>query len=252
MALWKEELVVVNKYSRPGIKLLSVKGIVIHWTANPGGTDEGHQDFFDGADGGGSRYASAHIFVDKDSATLMIPLNEVAYHANEKSSKIAKLKATAPYYQNGNANLTTIGIEMCVEKDGTIHPDTAKRTAQITAYLVKTYGLSVNDVYRHFDITGKNCPAPWVASPALFVNFKNDVVKILTPPKTVHVYTGGYGGEALATIQGHIAKNKWWYQPTRNPDGTISFLIGGFNEGSEAVKQLESFLKERNWWYQIK
>jgi N-acetylmuramoyl-L-alanine amidase len=36
------------------------------------------------------------------------------------------LKATAPYYKNGGANLTSIGIEMCVEKDGTIHGSTVK------------------------------------------------------------------------------------------------------------------------------
>jgi N-acetylmuramoyl-L-alanine amidase len=72
------------------------------------------------------------------------------------------------------------------------------------------------------------------------------------PKKSIHVYTGGYGGEALATVQGFIASNKWWYQPTRNQDGTLSFLVGGFAEGSEAAVSLETFLKEHNWWYEIR
>jgi N-acetylmuramoyl-L-alanine amidase len=68
--------------------------------------------------------------------------------------------------------------------------------------------------------------------------------------KTVHIYTGGYGGEALATVQAFIASNKWWYQPSRNPDGTVSFLVGGFAEGSDADLKLQAFLKERNWWFE--
>jgi N-acetylmuramoyl-L-alanine amidase len=87
MACWKEDFIVKNEFSRPGIKLLGVKGIVMHWTATPGATRPERTDFFDGKDGGGGRYASAHFFVDRDSATLIIPLDEVAYHANEHACK---------------------------------------------------------------------------------------------------------------------------------------------------------------------
>jgi N-acetylmuramoyl-L-alanine amidase len=183
MALWIEDLLIINKYSRPGIKLLGVEGIVMHWTATPGASDENEVAFFDGADGGGSRYAGAHIFIDDDSARLDIPLNEVAYHANEHACRIPKLAKTASYYPNGGANLCTIGIEMCVEKDGTIHKDTIARAVKIVAALCKQFKLDpLKDIYRHFDITGKNCPAPWVAKPSLFTDFKNNVKAELTPP----------------------------------------------------------------------
>jgi N-acetylmuramoyl-L-alanine amidase len=82
------------------------------------------------------------------------------------------------------------------------------------------------------------------------------VVKYLGLPKkqskTIHIYTGGYAGEALGTIQSFISSNKWWFQPSRNPDGTLSFLVGGFAEGSEAAVSLEKFLKDHNWWYEIR
>lgn len=178
MPLYNIDYVIPNKYSRPQIPLVGVRGITIHWTANPGATDTGHQEYFDGADGGGGRNASAHVFADKDSAVLIIPLNEVAYHANEKPCRIPKLQATANGYVGG-ANLTTISLEMCVEKDGTIHPDTISRSVQIVAEWCKTYNLTADDIYRHYDITGKNCPAPFVANPALFTKFKADVAKIL-------------------------------------------------------------------------
>lgn len=192
MAIWKEDFVVKNQYSRSGDKLLWVKGIVMHWTADPGATDIAEKNFFDGKDGGGGRYASAHFFVDRDSATLIIPLDEVAYHANEKPCRVDKLKATAGYYTNGGANLTSIGVEMCVEKDGTIHGATVKKAEQVVAELCKSYKLNpLTDIYRHNDITGKNCPAPWVNHPELFAQFKKDVNAILHPPVTTYAIKSG-------------------------------------------------------------
>lgn len=176
MALWIEDYVIKNKYSRCGEKLTAVKGIVVHWTANAGASDTGHQAFFDGADGGGGRYASAHLFVDRDSATLIVPLNEVAFHANDHACRVSQLKP--------NANYTSIGVEMCVEKDGTIHAETIERTANIVTELCKRYDLNQNDIFRHYDVTGKNCPAPWVADASKFTAFKNTVANKLKPVAT--------------------------------------------------------------------
>lgn len=112
-----------NKFSRPGNKLLPVKAFVVHYTANHGGTAENHFSYFSNLKG---RYASAHIFVDRTKSLEIIPVTEVAFHANERKEGplIPLLKATAGYYPGGNANLNTIGIEMCMEKDGSIHPNT--------------------------------------------------------------------------------------------------------------------------------
>ncbi|MDR7001545.1 N-acetylmuramoyl-L-alanine amidase [Neobacillus niacini] len=184
MTNWQTDYLQINEFSRPGIKLLGVKGIVMHWTADPCATDEREVQFFDGSDGGGGRYASAHIFVDRDSATLDIPLNEVAYHANEKPCKVAKLAATASYYKNGGANLTTIGVEMCVEKGGAIHADTIARTVDVVADLCRQFKLDPKtDIYRHFDITGKLCPAPWVSDASKFADFKKRVDAVVNAPK---------------------------------------------------------------------
>ncbi|WP_141431426.1 N-acetylmuramoyl-L-alanine amidase family protein [Bacillus sp. 03113] len=235
MAIWKEEFVIKNSYSRPGLKLLGVKGIVIHWTATPGASDEREQDFFDGADGGGGRYASAHIFIDSDSATLMIPLTEVAYHANEKPCRIPKLAATASYYKKGGANLTSIGVEMCVEKDGTIHPNTISRSIQVVAELCRMFNLTSSDIYRHHDITGKNCPAPFVRNPALFDDFKNRVGSLLTsgvPYKVIVPNTAFWQAVALVReYEGRGFKcegvNLKQYKPNEQPqkDDPYMFVV---------------------------
>jgi N-acetylmuramoyl-L-alanine amidase len=239
MALWIEDFVTKNKFSRPAIKLLAVKGIVMHWTATNGATDENEHDFFDGADGGGGRYASAHFFIDRDSATLVIPLDEVAYHANEHPCRIDKLKATASYYQGGGANLTAIGVEMCVEKDGTIHADTIARAVDVVTELCKRYKLDpLKDIYRHFDITGKNCPAPWVTDPSKFTKFKNDVNAELHPapkpepkPANKKSYTVVDGDTfyKISKKTGVSVDNLTKYNPRVNPDklqiGDVVYLV---------------------------
>jgi N-acetylmuramoyl-L-alanine amidase len=179
MALWTEDFVSVNRYTRPGHKLLSVRGIVVHYTATPGASAKNERNYFNGTCIEQKRSASAHLFVDKNEAILIMPLDEVAYHANEKPSKIPLFKATAPYYKGGNANLTTIGVEMCIEKDGSLHPETLKRTIAVVAELCKMFKLKETDIYRHYDITGKNCPAFWVSNPAGFEAFKAEVGKLL-------------------------------------------------------------------------
>ncbi|WP_225986226.1 N-acetylmuramoyl-L-alanine amidase [Psychrobacillus glaciei] len=88
------------------------------------------------------RYTSAHLFVDRTKALDLIPLDEVAFHANERKEGplIPSLRATSSYYPGGNANLISIGIEMCVEKDGTIHPDTIARTVLVVQMLQHKFG----------------------------------------------------------------------------------------------------------------
>ncbi|WP_047757580.1 N-acetylmuramoyl-L-alanine amidase family protein, partial [Geobacillus sp. ZGt-1] len=134
MSVWTEKFIRVNKYSRPGLKLKGVKKLVLHWTANPGASAANHFTYFDRTIIQAQRYASAHIFVDKNEALCIIPLDEVAYHANDGTYRgVPELKP--------NANFLSIGVEMCVEKDGTFHPDTISRTEDVFVELCKTFKL---------------------------------------------------------------------------------------------------------------
>ncbi|EAD4739035.1 N-acetylmuramoyl-L-alanine amidase family protein, partial [Listeria monocytogenes] len=146
--------------------------IVMHYTANPGASADNHRRYFRDLK---NRYASAHIFIDDKEAICIIPLNEVAYHANERSCKLTALQASTSYYRGGNANLTSIGIEMCLDKNGNITAATFNRSVDVAAELCKTYDLTASDIIRHYDVTGKNCPAPWVAKPSELTRFRNAV-----------------------------------------------------------------------------
>lgn len=163
--LWNVNHISVNPFSRPGRKLRGISFIVWHYTANPGASAANHERYFeslknqDTTDSNTDRYASAHIFVDRDSALEIIPLDEEAYHAGQA------------WY-----NMNSIGIELCIEKDGSFHPDTIARAVKIGAVLCKRFDLNpLTKTIRHYDVTGKICPKPWVENPKDFFDFKNRV-----------------------------------------------------------------------------
>jgi len=174
----KKDFIRVNKYTRPARKLKGVKGIVLHYTASPRASAKNIRDYFDGTCIRQERYASAHIAVDEKEAIQLIPFDEVAYHANDGGR-------CYPKELGDNANFTTIGVEMCVDANMNITEKTFQNTVDIVVQLCKLFGLSAKNLYRHFDITGKNCPAGWVKNPKEFERFKKTVQEKLNPPKKV-------------------------------------------------------------------
>lgn len=185
MTVYQEKFINVNEYSRPGMKLTQVRKLVLHYTANNGAGAENHYKYFGNLK---DRYASAHIFVDKDEALNIVPLNEVAYHAND----IQKYVNGQPYRGvselKPNANYLSIGVEMCLEKDGSFHKDTIERTENVFVELCKKFKLDpITDIVRHFDITSKNCPAPWVKDTDKFIDFKKAVKAKLNGKEDVKV-----------------------------------------------------------------
>lgn len=166
--LWKEQFLDKNPYTRPAKRLKSVRKIVVHDTANPGATAQNHFQYFNGTARKLKHYASAHIFIDEREAICIIPLNEVAYHAND--GLFRKIEVLQP-----NANDFSIGIELCLTKDGRIHGKTIARAVDIVSFLCQKYKLTAKDIVRHFDVTNKRCPKIWVQNPNLFRGFQMQV-----------------------------------------------------------------------------
>ena len=174
MSFIKYEYININEYSRPGIRNNGIDGIVMHYTANNGGTARNHKNYFNNLKG---TYASAQLFIDDIEALCIIPLNEVAYHANEISKYNADGSRYRPLYSKiGNANYSTIGVEMCLDKNGNITEKTFQNTVKAVKELIAKYpNVTRNKIWRHYDVTGKNCPAPWVAKPSELERFKDAV-----------------------------------------------------------------------------
>ena len=135
-----DALLTPNKYSRPQIPLKNVEKVVLHYVGNPKSSAMANRNYFENQKNGG-RYVSSHYIVGLDGEILRcVPENEVAYCSN-------------------SANSYSISIECChPDATGKFTDATTDSAAELCAYLLKKYGLSVDDLIRHYDVTGKQCP----------------------------------------------------------------------------------------------
>lgn len=105
--------------------------------------------------------SSANYFVDESSIWQCVSDSDRAWHCG---GGIQGTKGHTFYKKCTNYN--SIGIEMCVKKkpDGTwyFEDETVKNTIDLCRLLMKKYGVPINCVIRHFDVTGKLCPAPYI------------------------------------------------------------------------------------------
>ena len=152
------ELLTVNSYSRPGIALKAVKGIVVHYTANPGSSAMANRNYFENLKESQDRKVSSHFVVGLDGEIIQcIPTKEIAYASNDR-------------------NTDTLSIECChPDETGEFTEDTYDSLVQLTAWLCKRFSLDRDDVIRHFDVTGKNCPRYFVEHEDAWEQFKEDV-----------------------------------------------------------------------------
>ena len=136
--------------------------IVIHYTGNKTDTAAGNANYFRNE----NRGASAHLFVDGSNVYEVVSLNNTAW-------------AVGVNY-GGNlfgicTNRNSISIEMCKKKKK-IADATFNNTVELTKSLIKTYGIPVERVVRHYDVCGKSCPGwnGWLpGNESLWNKFKN-------------------------------------------------------------------------------
>ena len=182
-----------HKTSRPALRdpaafaLKEVRGIVAHWTANThrGADAAANRNYFNL----GSRFASAHYCVDDRQAVRCVPENEVAYHVGAVRYKPAgeRLKKGYP-----TPNYATLGFEMCVNSDGDWNK-TLRNSIELAAWLLRKHGLSINELYRHYDVTGKDCPRMFVLE-GPWADFKACVqAEMDTIPDTARFYVMSKG-----------------------------------------------------------
>ena len=66
---------------------------------------------------------------------------------------------------------------MCCYKNTSGKIDVSEKvvnnTIELTKELMKKYNIPIENVLRHYDVTGKNCPAPFVEYSIRWVNFLN-------------------------------------------------------------------------------
>ena len=153
-----EDFLDKNPYSRSGIALRKVKGVVIHYVENPGSTAKENRDYFNNLQNTHITKASSHYIVGLDGEIIQcIPTWEMSYASNDR-------------------NADTISIECCHPDENVKFTDATYRSlVQLTAWLCAKYDLTADQVIRHYDVTGKICPKYFVEDEDAWVEFRRNV-----------------------------------------------------------------------------
>ena len=156
------ELLTVNPYSRPGAETKKITGVVVHYTANPGATAMDNRNYFENLKDSHETKVSSNFVVGLEGEIVQcVPTWEEAYASNSR-------------------NIDTVSIECChPDESGKFNDKTYQSMVELSAWLCLKFDLDENDVIRHYDVTGKDCPKYFVENEKAWERFRKDVGKQL-------------------------------------------------------------------------
>lgn len=154
-----EKYVPISSKHRPGTKRTGFRGITIHETGNPkkGADAQAHVEYYTRlAKSNSGSYIGYHCFTDDTESILTHPLDEIAWTCGDG---------------NGDGNMKTISIEICVNPEGNFAKARAN-AAYTAAVIFKKYGIkkviavgkdgksnkAKANLFQHYSWSGKNCP----------------------------------------------------------------------------------------------
>ena len=148
------QIIDIDGASRRGTSLSDINDIVIHYVGNPGTSAQANRNWYANP----SSNVSSHFIVGlKGEIIQCIPLHEKSSASNHRNSD-------------------TISIEVChPDASGKFNAATYDSLVDLTAWLVDSCGLTVDNVIRHYDVTGKECPRYYVRNEDAWNQFKADV-----------------------------------------------------------------------------
>lgn len=151
-------------------RMEQIRYIIIHDTGNTSkGSDAmAHFNYFNSA----NRNSSADIFIDCENILTVNDYRKYyTWHCGDGKGK------------NGITNKNSVGIELCVNSDGD-YEKAFKNLISHTARLAKELNIDFNNILRHFDASGKICPASMSGNNwEKWNDFKNEVRKKMAESK---------------------------------------------------------------------
>lgn len=172
-----------------------IKYIVIHYVGATGGAEANCRYY-------ASKYigASAHYYVGFNGEIWQsVEDGDIAWHCGAKTYR-------HPECRNSNS----IGIELCVRNKGSQAADsrdwyfeeaTVQAAIELTKELMEKYDVPAERVIRHYDVTGKICPNPYVYNHTAHTWEAFKAALTATAPKE---YPQGFIQAADGV--------RWWYQ----------------------------------------
>lgn len=131
--------------------------LVFHYTGNDGDNDANNAKYYQN----NVVQASAHYFVDDDSITQSVEDLGIAWAVGGKRWADCAQTGGGTFFLTAN-NYNTLSIELCdTKRDGRLMATeaTLARAVELGRALMEKYNISIERVIRHFDVSGKHCPA---------------------------------------------------------------------------------------------
>jgi len=167
----------------------AIKYIVMHYVGAVS-TAYNNAKYFESVD----RQASAHYFVDDKETYRVVAEKDIAWHCGTNGT-----------YYSECRNSNSIGIEMCCFNNNgalDISESVVNRTIELVKELMAKYNIPVERVIRHYDVTRKVCPAPFVNNGARWNTFK---LKLTPAPATTPTETK----KSVEELAREVINGKW-------------------------------------------
>ncbi|WP_313073066.1 peptidoglycan recognition protein family protein [Lacrimispora sp.] len=194
----------LTPYNYTNGELSRIKYIVIHYVGALGGAEANCKYY-------ASQYvgASAHYFVGFNGEIWQsVEDKNIAWHCGAKTYKHPECR-----------NTNSLGIELCVRNKGSqtdtsrdwyFEEITVREAKKLTKTLMEQYGIKEDHVIRHYDVTGKICPNPYVYNHTkhTWQDFKDSLV-------TAAEIKSGWvedesGWKFYLGDTGNLVKNDWY------------------------------------------
>lgn len=147
-------------------RVQDINYIVLHYTANNGDTARGNCNYFSSC----GRNASAHYFVDENDIYQSVADSDTAWSVGASS-----------YVHRQCRNSNSISIEMCSRIDSSgnyyVMDKTVSNAVKLVKELMEKYNVPIENILRHYDVTGKKCPEPFVRNISQWTEFKQRLEK---------------------------------------------------------------------------
>ncbi|SDB12070.1 N-acetylmuramoyl-L-alanine amidase [Pseudobutyrivibrio sp. YE44] len=140
--------------SRTGLRLDGLNNIVVHYVGNPDTTAQQNRDYYNHEDSD----VCSHFVIGMDGEIIQcVPLIERSSASNDR-------------------NHDTISIEVChPDESGKFTDASYASLIKLVDWLLDEFYMEPDDVIRHYDVTGKECPIYYVRNPEAWDQFKNDL-----------------------------------------------------------------------------
>ena len=135
--------------------LTSIRWICFHYTGNSNDSAKGNASYFHRHGDGNERYAGAHFFVDQQGHVYQTI--KLGYTAWAVGGFVTRRDGAASLYQKcTNTNSVSIELCDCAKKDPSA--DMIKAVRKVVKY-IREYCPNATKICRHWDVSGKDCPA---------------------------------------------------------------------------------------------